>query len=705
MNDDMQGTATVDERTETAETATTPATETPAPRRRTRTPKTQEATNETSVPVAVAAPPAATAEAAPAPRRRGRPPGSTAAARLAAAAAADATPEPAAPVQAALVQAPEAPAASTESAAPVASDTSAENAPAMPHVVSDREMFGNAGLMTTTEPPEMPEPPAALAPAREMPARPPVAQPYSRPPREERQPRPQGGQPYSRPPRDDQRQGQNMRPDRGGMQGRNNQQSQGGGRNNQQSRVERGNERRSSGSNEYRSNGRDYANINGASSRSYNDTPRVPSYVVENLTPPNVNDLTVADFDAKSQEELLELANDWGLANPTRLRRQDLIYRLLQAQTEQQGNIFGSGVLDIVEDGYGFLRQERFLPGPEDVYVSQSQIRKFGLRTGDFVSGQVRPPKESEKFFSLLRVEAINGVSPDEARNRPHFDSLTPIFPMELLQLETRPDVLSTRLVDLVAPVGRGQRGLIVSPPKAGKTMLLKQIANGITTNHADVHLMVCLIGERPEEVTDMRRSVDGEVVSSTFDEPVEDHAKVAEMALERAKRLVEGGRDVVILLDSITRLARAYNLAVPPSGRTLSGGIDPVALYPPKRFFGAARNIEGGGSLTIVATCLIDTGSRMDDVIYEEFKGTGNMELHLDRKLAERRIYPAIDVQRSGTRREELLLSSNTLRQVWTMRRMVSMLGGSEGIELMLSRIVKTDTNEEFLLTLNKDV
>ncbi|HEY7909095.1 MAG TPA: transcription termination factor Rho, partial [Thermomicrobiales bacterium] len=558
-------------------------------------------------------------------RRRGRPPGSTAAARLAAAAAVDAAPEPAAPVQAALVQTPEAPATPVESAAPVASDNGTDSAPAggpPPHVVSDREMFGNAGLMTTTEPPEMPEPPAALAPAREVSARP--QQPYTRPPREERPPRPQTGQPYSRPPRDDQRQGQNMRPDRGGMQGRNNQQSQSGSRNNQQSRVERGNERRSSGSNEYRSNGRDYANINGASSRSYNDTPRVPSYVVENLTPPNVNDLTVADFDAKSQEELLELANDWGLANPTRLRRQDLIYRLLQAQTEQQGNIFGSGVLDIVEDGYGFLRQERFLPGPEDVYVSQSQIRKFGLRTGDFVSGQVRPPKESEKFFSLLRVEAINGVSPDEARNRPHFDSLTPIFPMELLQLETRPDVLSTRLVDLVAPVGRGQRGLIVSPPKAGKTMLLKQIANGITTNHADVHLMVCLIGERPEEVTDMRRSVDGEVVSSTFDEPVEDHAKVAEMALERAKRLVEGGRDVVILLDSITRLTRAYNLAMPPSGRTLTGGMDPVALYPPKRFFGAARNIEGGGSLTIVATCLIDTGSRMDDVIYEEFKGTG---------------------------------------------------------------------------------
>ncbi len=698
MNDDMQGTATIDERTETVETASPPATETPAPRRRTRTTKTPEATNETVAPVASApsdAPATTTADGAPAPRRRGRPPGSTAAARLAATNAV-ATPEPAAPVQAELPAAPMESSNGTDGASPAAGSP--------PHVVSDREMFGSAGLMTTTEPPEMPEPPASLAPAREVPARPQGGQPYTRPPREERQPRPQGGQqPYARPPRDDQRQGQNMRPDRGGMQGRQNQQSQSGSRNNQQSRVERGNERR--GNNEYRSNGRDYANINGASSRSYNDTPRVPSYVVENLTPPNVNDLTVADFDAKSQEELLEMANDWGLANPTRLRRQDLIYRLLQAQTEQQGNIFGSGVLDIVEDGYGFLRQERFLPGPEDVYVSQSQIRKFGLRTGDFVSGQVRPPKESEKFFSLLRVEAINGVSPDEARNRPHFDSLTPIFPMELLQLETRPDVLSTRLVDLVAPVGRGQRGLIVSPPKAGKTMLLKQIANGITTNHADVHLMVCLIGERPEEVTDMRRSVDGEVVSSTFDEPVEDHAKVAEMALERAKRLVEGGRDVVILLDSITRLARAYNLAVPPSGRTLSGGIDPVALYPPKRFFGAARNIEGGGSLTIVATCLIDTGSRMDDVIYEEFKGTGNMELHLDRKLAERRIYPAIDVQRSGTRREELLLSSNTLRQVWTMRRMVSMLGGSEGIELMLSRIVKTDTNEEFLLTLNKDV
>lgn len=678
MNDDMQGTTTVEERTETAEAAPTLASEAPTPRRRTRTTKTQEAT---AAPVAVAEVPA-TAEK-PAPRRRTRAASTAAETPQIVSASIDDRPEPSAPLQAQL---------------PGTNGTSAESA--APHVVSDREMFGSAGLMTTTEPPEMPEPPASLAPAREVPS--PRPQPYSRPPREERPQRTQP-QPYARPPRDDQRQSQNNRPERGGISNRQNQQSQGSNRNGQQSHVERGNERRNGGS-DYRPPARDYANINGISPRSYDNT-RTAAFSIEPATPPNSNDLTVADFDAKSQEELLEMAADWGLANPTRLRRQDLIYRLLQAQTEQQGNIFGSGVLDIVEDGYGFLRQERFLPGPEDVYVSQSQIRKFGLRTGDFVSGQVRPPKESEKFFSLLRVEAINGVSPDEARNRPHFDSLTPIFPMELLHLETRPDVLSTRLVDLVAPVGRGQRGLIVSPPKAGKTMLLKQIANGITTNHPDVHLMVCLIGERPEEVTDMRRSVDGEVVSSTFDEPVEDHAKVAEMALERAKRLVEGGRDVVILLDSITRLARAYNLAVPPSGRTLSGGIDPVALYPPKRFFGAARNIEGGGSLTIVATCLIDTGSRMDDVIYEEFKGTGNMELHLDRKLAERRIYPAIDVQRSGTRREELLLSSNTLRQVWTMRRMVSMLGGSEGIELMLSRIVKTDTNEEFLLTLNKDV
>lgn len=413
----------------------------------------------------------------------------------------------------------------------------------------------------------------------------------------------------------------------------------------------------------------------------------------------------VSELETKTQEELQDVARELGLTGFMRFKRYDLVNRILQAQTELLGGIHGEGVLEIIEDGYGFLRGERLLPGPEDIYVSQSQIRRFGLRTGDRVAGQVRPPKDNEKFFSMLRVEAVNGVDPETARRRPDFEKLTPIFPLELIDLETTPNVLATRLLNLVAPIGRGQRGLIVSPPKAGKTILLKSIANGITANYEDMHLMVCLIGERPEEVTDMRRSVDGEVISSTFDEPVEDHTKVAEMALERAKRLVEGGRDVVILLDSITRLARAYNLAVPPSGRTLSGGIDPVALYPPKRFFGAARNIEGGGSLTIIATCLIDTGSRMDDVIYEEFKGTGNMELHLDRKLAERRIYPAIDVQRSGTRREDLLLDDATLKQVWTMRRMVSMLGGSEGTELVLSRLSKTKKNDEFLVTLNKEV
>ena len=406
------------------------------------------------------------------------------------------------------------------------------------------------------------------------------------------------------------------------------------------------------------------------------------------------------------RSELVEMAVELEVQNPLRYtRHEELAGRVLRAQAEHAGYKFGEGVLDIIEDGFGFLRGERYLPGADDVYVSQSQIRRFGLRPGDKVAGVIRPPKDNEKYHSLLRVESVNGIDPESARRRPNFDHLTPIFPHERIDLETQANVLSTRILDLVAPIGRGQRGLIVSPPKVGKTILLKSIANGITANYEDIHLMVCLIGERPEEVTDMKRSVDGEVVSSTFDEPIEDHTKVAEMALERAKRLVEGGRDVVILLDSITRLARAYNLAVPPSGRTLSGGIDPVALYPPKRFFGAARNIEGGGSLTIISTCLVDTGSRMDDVIYEEFKGTGNMELHLDRKLAERRIYPAIDIQRSGTRREELLLDDHTLRQVYTMRRMVSMLGGSEGTELLLGRLSKTQNNPEFLLTLSKDV
>jgi transcription termination factor Rho len=412
--------------------------------------------------------------------------------------------------------------------------------------------------------------------------------------------------------------------------------------------------------------------------------------------------VNVAELETKTLNDLREMARTSGISGVSGLKKQDLIFKLLQAQTEEAGHSLNDGVLDIVSDGFGFLRGPRLLPGPDDVYVSQSQIRRFGLRTGDRVWGQIRPPKESERYNSLLRVELVNDMDPETARKRPAFDQLTPIFPNQQLTLETEPNILATRLVDLIAPIGRGQRGLIVSPPKAGKTLLLKAIANGLTANHADIHLMVLLIGERPEEVTDMKRSVKGEVISSTFDEPVEDHTKVAEMTLDRAKRLVEGGQDVVILMDSITRLARAYNLDMPPSGRTLSGGIDPVALYPPKRFFGAARNIENGGSLTIIATCLVDTGSRMDDVIYEEFKGTGNMELHLDRKLSEKRVFPAIDITRSGTRREELLLG-DTLRQVWTLRRMVSMLGENEGTELVLTRMSKTRANTEFLTTLTK--
>ncbi len=366
-------------------------------------------------------------------------------------------------------------------------------------------------------------------------------------------------------------------------------------------------------------------------------------------------------------------------------------------------HIFANGVLEVAETGHGFLRPYRFMPGPDDVYVSQSQIRRFGLRTGDMISGQVRPPKDNERYFSLLRVEAVNGQDPDTATRRPHFENLTPIFPQQAFDLETSQQNLSQRIINLVAPIGRGQRGLIVSPPKAGKTMLLKQIANGIIANHPDIHLMVALIGERPEEVTDMKRSVQGEVVSSTFDEDTENHTRVAEMALERAKRLVEAGRDVVILLDSITRLVRAYNLAVPPSGRTLSGGVDPSALYPPKRFFGAARNLEEGGSLTIIATCLVDTGSRMDEVVYEEFKGTGNLEIHLERRLAERRVFPSVDILRSSTRREELLLDEATLRQVWMMRRMLTQIGDG-GYESLLRSMSKTANNREFLRSLSKE-
>jgi transcription termination factor Rho len=380
-----------------------------------------------------------------------------------------------------------------------------------------------------------------------------------------------------------------------------------------------------------------------------------------------------------------------------------LVERIIQKQVERGGQVYVTGILDIVEDGFGFIRRRGLMPSPEDVYVSSSQVRRFGLRAGDRVGGVTRAPKDGEKYWSLLRVESINGVDPDTAKRRPHFDALTPIHPIELINLEGDPKNLSQRLVNLVNPLGKGQRALIVSPPKAGKTMLLKNIANGISTNYPEILLMVALIGERPEEVTDMRRSVNGEVISSTFDEPTEHHTHVAEIALEIAKRQVETGRDVVILLDSITRLSRAYNLALPPSGKTLTGGIDPIALYPPKRFFGAARKLEEGGSLTIIATCLVDTGSRMDDVIYEEFKGTGNSELILDRKLAEKRIFPAIDVQRSGTRREELLLEEGTLKMVWTMRRMLSAVGTNEGIELLLNRLSKSESNAAFLASLTK--
>jgi len=416
--------------------------------------------------------------------------------------------------------------------------------------------------------------------------------------------------------------------------------------------------------------------------------------------------MNIAELEEKTLGELQDMARAMGISGYSRLKKTDLVFRLLRANAEKQGLIFGGGVLEIVQEGIGFLRSDHLLPGPEDVYVSQSQIRRFGLRTGDFVIGQVRPPKDTEKYYGLLRVEAVNGLDPETAKRRPDFERLTPIFPNRAFNLETTPDILATRLINLLAPIGRGQRGLIVSPPKAGKTTILKQIANAISANHREVHLMVCLIGERPEEVTDMDRSVEAEVVSSTFDDPVEEHTKVAEMALARAKRLVESKRDVVILLDSITRLSRAYNLVVPPSGRTLSGGLDPSALYPPKHFFGAARNIEEGGSLTIIATCLVDTGSRMDDVIYEEFKGTGNMELHLNRKLAERRIFPAFDIERSGTRREELLLDRETLQKVWTLRRMISAIGGGEeAIVPILERLQKTKNNREFLATLTKDI
>ena len=420
--------------------------------------------------------------------------------------------------------------------------------------------------------------------------------------------------------------------------------------------------------------------------------------------------MNLVELETKNRDELIDIAKQFGLTGYSINKKDELILRLMQAQAEQQGQLFLEGILEIVDDGFGFLRRDGLMPGPSDVYVSQSQIRRFALRTGDMVAGQARYPKDNEKYYGLLRVEAVNGLDPESTKNRPYFDSFTPTFPNQLIDLITSPKILSTRLINLISPIGRGQRGMVVSPPKAGKTMLLKNIASGIVANYSDIHLMICLIGERPEEVTDWKRSVNAEIIGSTFDEPVENHTRVAEIALERAKRLVEIKKDVVILLDSITRLTRAYNLAAPTSGRTLSGGIDPIALYPPKRFFGSARNTDEGGSLTIIATCLVDTGSRMDDVIYEEFKGTGNMEVHLDRKLSDKRIFPSIDIQRSSTRREELLLNENTIKQLWLLRKMMALLnsnatGSAEAIERVLERLSKTETNEEFLATLNREI
>jgi transcription termination factor Rho len=425
--------------------------------------------------------------------------------------------------------------------------------------------------------------------------------------------------------------------------------------------------------------------------------------------------MDIAELESQRLTELRDTARDMDISGYSTMKKQQLVYEIMRAEARKKGLEFRGGVLEIIQDDkqpMGFLRADRnYHPNPDDIYVSNSQIRRLGLRTGDMIIGQVREPKDNEKYHSLLRVEAVNGLDPETARRRPRFEKQTPIFPDHKIKLETKPHILSTRLLDLVAPIGRGQRGLIVSPPKAGKTTVLKEIANGISENYSDIFMIVALIGERPEEVTDMERSVEGEVVSSTFDEPVKNHCAVAEMALERAKRLVESGKDVVILLDSITRLARAYNLTVAPSGRTLSGGLDPTALYPPKRFFGAARNLEEGGSLTIMGTCLVDTGSRMDDVIYEEFKGTGNMELVLSRRLQERRIFPAFDIERSSTRREELLLSGDELQRVYMMRRMLAHLMDTPGYDIssatnaVLQRMRGTRDNYEFLETLTKDM
>jgi transcription termination factor Rho len=408
--------------------------------------------------------------------------------------------------------------------------------------------------------------------------------------------------------------------------------------------------------------------------------------------------LLLTELKEKKISDLCKIAKEYDINNFSRIKKMDLIFKILQAETEKKGYMFSEGILEIMSEGFGFLRTSGYLPGGNDIYISPSQIRRFNLSIGDLVSGQVRPPKEGERYYALLKIEAVNHEDPELSKERIDFENLTPLFPEEMINLENRADGISTRIIDLFSPIGKGQRGLIVSPPKAGKTILLEKIANGITVNHPEISLMVLLIDERPEEVTGMQRSVKAEVISSTFDQPVNNHIKVAEIVLERAKRLVEQKKDVVILLDSITRLARAYNQTIPTSGKTLSGGLDSSALYLPKRFFGAARNIEEGGSLTILATALVETGSRMDDVIFEEFKGTGNMELRLDRELSENRIFPAIDIRKSGTRKEELLIPKENLQKIWLLRRALSSQSSLGAVKLVINKLKKTKKNREFL-------
>ena len=434
------------------------------------------------------------------------------------------------------------------------------------------------------------------------------------------------------------------------------------------------------------------------------EQPQAPKPAAPQLKPGGET-LRLTDMKDLSIQTLTQIAKDKNVVGATGMRKQDLIFNILKAQTEQSGFIFSEGVLEVLPDGFGFLRAPdyNYLPGPDDIYVSPSQIRRFDLQTGDTISGQIRPPKQGERYFALIKVEAVNFEAPDQAREKLFFENLTPLYPQERLKLETTTENLAGRVMDLMTPIGKGQRGLIVAPPRTGKTMLLQSIAQSITTNHPEVYLIVLLIDERPEEVTDMQRSVQGEVIASTFDEPAQRHVQVAEMVIEKAKRLVEHKKDVVILLDSVTRLARAYNTVIPPSGKVLSGGLDSNALQKPKRFFGAARNIEEGGSLTIMATALVDTGSRMDDIIFEEFKGTGNMEIHLDRKLVDKRVFPSIDIQKSGTRKEELLIAREDLNRIWVLRKVLNPLSGVEAMELLLDKLGKTRTNQDFLSAMQK--